>query len=79
MLEVENCENRLKSMIIMDKQDTPKKINKLLKSEILFVLKNYFDITAEDLNIDIDVNEFGKFNIKINAEARSMEVAHLLS
>ena len=66
-------------MIIADKQNTPQKINKLLKSEVLFVLKNYFDVASEDVNVDIGVDEFGKFNITISADARSMKVAHVFS
>ena len=74
-MKLECCENRLKSMMVMNKQEKPQKINRLLKSEILFLLKNYFDITADDLSFDIAVNEFGKYVIQINAECRNMIIA----
>lgn len=77
MREMVSCEDRLKSMIITDKQNTPQKINKVLKSEIVFVLNNYFDITNDDTYIDIQIDEFGKYNILINAEARGMKIAHV--
>ena len=38
------CENRLKNMLIKDKQDNPQKVTGVLKSEILYVLKNYMEI-----------------------------------
>ena len=74
MLSVVSCEDRLKAMIISDKQGTPQKINKLLKAEILFVLKNYFDITSEDLAFDIIVDSFGKYEINVVGKARGIKV-----
>lgn len=67
------CETRLKDMIVLDKQDTPQKINRLVKSEVLFVLKNYFDIVAEDMEVDIGVDDFGKYIVSISAQARNMK------
>ena len=75
--ELLSCENRLRAMIISDKQNTPQRINKVLKSEIIFVLKNYFDTTSEDVDVDIQIDEFGKYNIFINAEARGIKVARV--
>ena len=79
MKKIEKCEDRLKSMIVLDKQETPQKINRLLKSELLYLLKNYFDICAEDLILDIGLTESGKYLIKIEAESRNIKVAHLFS
>ena len=78
-MQLESCENRLKSMLITEKQGASQKINKVLKSEVLFVFKNYFDIKAEDLTLDLSINEFGKYSIKINAEARSMKFARVFN
>lgn len=79
MRDIVSCEDRLKSMIIIDKQDSPQKINKVLKSEILFVLKNYFDVSAEDVNLEININDFGRYTITITADARNMRIAHVFS
>lgn len=74
-----SCEERLKSMIVTNKQECPKNITKLLKSEIIFVLKNYFDVTADDVVMNISVNEFARFNIYIEAEARNIKIAHIFN
>ena len=77
MREIITCEDRLKSMIVLDKQETPQKINKVIKAEILYILRNYFDICAEDLSLEISVNEYGKYNLNIQGECRNMRIAHV--
>ena len=79
MRVVESCESRLKSMIVMDKQETPQKINKILKSELIYVLRNYFEICAEDLSLDISVMNTGKYEISIRAESKNIKIAHVFS
>ena len=79
MKEMVNCENRLKNMLVLDKQEAPQKIDRLLKSELLFVFKNYFDICAEDLLLDISIDANGKYLISVNAESRNIKIAHLFS
>lgn len=76
MNKLESCEDRLRSIIVLDKQETPQKINKILKAEVLYLLKNYFDICAEDLMLNISVNEYGKYTINIVGECRNMKIAH---
>lgn len=77
MKEIATCEDRLKSMIVVDKQETPQKINRLLKSEILYLLKNYFDVSAEDVSLEICVGEDGKYIISFKAESRIIKIAHV--
>jgi len=79
MKELITCEDRLRSMIVLDKQETPQKINRLLKSEILFLLKNYFDICAEDVLLDVSVDDRGKYIINFQAESRTIKVAHVFN
>lgn len=66
-------------MIITDKSETPQKINKIIKAEILYLLKNYFEITADDLDLNIDVNENGKYSIQINAVSSFLKIVHLIN
>lgn len=73
------CEERLKEMIVIDKQDSPQKMNKLIKSEIIFLLKNYFDLTADDVALNIDVDEYGRYIISMSASARNIRNVHLFN
>ena len=72
MRELVSCEDRLKSMIISDKQENPEKINRLIKSELLYLLKNYFDICSEDMLVNITIGDNGRFLLDIKVEARDM-------
>ena len=79
MEKLESCENRLKSMIVLDKQEVPQKINKLLKAEILFVFRNYFEICSEDVELNISVLNTGKYEITVRGESNNIKIAHVFS
>lgn len=65
--------NRLRQVLVTDKQDNPLRIYNVLKSDVLFALKNYMDISANDLNLDITVDEMGCFNIDIHCNVRRLK------
>lgn len=76
MRDLVNLENRLKNIIVADKKENPEKIERLLKSEIMNVLKNYFDITSEDVSLSILINDDGKYDLQINAISSFLKIAH---
>lgn len=76
MRDLANLENRLKNIIVADKKENPEKIERLLKSEIMNVLKNYFDITSEDMSLSILINDDGKYDLQINAISSFLKIAH---
>lgn len=76
MRDLVNLENRLKNIIVADKKENPEKIERLLKSEIMNVLKNYFDITSEDVTLSILINDDGKYDLQINAISSFLKIAH---
>ena len=71
-----DLKNRLKNIIVADKKENPEKIERLLKSEIMNVLKNYFDITSEDVSLSILINDDGKYDLQINAISSFLKIAH---
>lgn len=76
MRDLANLENRLKNIIVADKKENPDKIERLLKSEIMNVLKNYFEITSEDVSLSILINDDGKYDLQINAISGFLKIAH---
>ena len=76
MRDLANLENRLKNIIVADKKENPEKIERLLKSEIMNVLKNYFDITSENVSLSILINDDGKYDLQINAISSFLKIAH---
>lgn len=61
-----NYEERLKNVLISDKKENPEKIKKIIKAEILYLMRNYFTIDSEDLNVDIIVSDSNKYMVDIN-------------
>ncbi len=70
--------DRLKNVIIADKKDNPKKIEKVLKAELLNVIKNYFDVTYDDMDLSILINKDGMYDIQINAVSKTIKIASVL-
>lgn len=76
MREIVGLENRLKNMIALDKKEEPEKIIKVLKAEVVNLLKNYFEITSEDVETSILVNSDGKYDLQINAISNKIKIAN---
>ncbi|MDD4211573.1 MAG: cell division topological specificity factor MinE [Clostridia bacterium] len=66
--------DRLKKVLISDKYFNPERIKEVIKSDILYVLKNYTDVEAEDLNCDINIEDNGGYKINIDAICSRLKV-----
>lgn len=75
MKNISQAETRLKKIISADKKENPIKIERLLKSEIYYILKNYFEINSEDMSLNIKINEGGKYQLQLNAISRSIKMS----
>ncbi|MBQ4558052.1 MAG: cell division topological specificity factor MinE [Clostridia bacterium] len=73
------CENRLKKMLIKDKQDSPQKVTGVLKSEILYVLKNYMEVKDYDIDVDITISDNGYYKLIIQADCRNLKTVSYIS
>ncbi len=69
------CESRLKNVLVKNKEDNPLKIKNVLKSEILHILKNYMEVSAENLDLDIFVDNSGYYQLQVVAKARRIKPA----
>lgn len=69
---------RLNNLMNVDKKDNPDKIVKLLKSEIVYVFKNYMDINIDDVKLDIGIDNNGKYLINFTCEVGRIFVANAL-
>lgn len=65
------CENRLKNVLVMDKKINESLIS-VLKCDVLQVLKNYMDISADELDLNIDIDEYGFYNVCISARVKRL-------
>lgn len=57
---------RLRNIITLDKQENPMKMEKVIKSEMLNLLNNYFEISREDISISMLINKEGFYDVQIN-------------
>lgn len=73
------CENRLKQVLFNDKKENPQKVLNIIKSEILYVLKNYMEIKAEDMDININLDEFGTYSLEISAKINRLKMVSSIS
>lgn len=77
MTSIIKSEERLRQALIYDKSSI--NILHVLKCDVLYVLNNYMEINQDELNVDINVDEYGFFNVKINAKVRRLKNLHAIS
>ena len=73
------CENRLKQVLFNDKKENPQKIINIIKSEILYILKNYMEIKAEDVDIDIQLDENGNYKLELIGKIQRLKMISSIS
>lgn len=69
------CEDRLRNIMVVDKKENPQRIERLLKSELLYVLKNYFKVSYDGLDVSICVDENGEYNLNVFLKSKFIKVA----
>ena len=79
MKELVRCENRLKNIMLMDKQEVPQRIVRVVKAELLYVLRNYFDVSSENMSVDISLNATGQYVLSMIMESDSIKVVNTLN
>ena len=72
-MDIVKSEERLKSVLVSDKEETPNKILNVLKSDVLNVLKQYMEISGEELSVDVSINQFGQFVFCAQAISRRLK------
>lgn len=59
--------NRLKQVLLSDKIAQPEKFNELIKSEVMNVLENYFELYPATFELKLSINE-NIMDISINVK-----------
>ncbi len=76
--ELAVCTERLRNVLINDKKDNPNKIINVLKSDILYVLKNYMEINSDDLELNINVTPTGTYKITVLADVNRLKTLNCI-
>lgn len=59
---------RLKDMLSVDKKSNPIKLENIVKSEIVYLLKNYMEINSNDVDFSITLDGENKYNVVLTAK-----------
>lgn len=70
--------SRLDNVIRKDKQINPQYMKEVIKSDVFYMLNNYFEVQFEDINISIDLTENNMYELKINAVGDRMKIMQIL-
>lgn len=70
--------SRLDNVIKNDKKINPQYMKEVIKSDIFYLLNNYFEVEFNDINITIDLNENNLYSININAIGDRMKAMQVL-
>ena len=70
--------NRLDNVIKKDKQINPQYMKEVIKSDVFYVLNNYFEVQFDDIDISIDLTDNNMYALKINAVGDRMKIMQIL-
>lgn len=76
MNQVAKCEDRLKNVIVSDKRENPIRIERVLKAELYNVIRNYFEVSNDDIDLSIIIREDGRYDLQLNAKSRVIKIAN---
>ena len=70
----DSAEERLKNVLISDKQFCPDRVQKVLKSDAYNMLFNYCDLQPENLQVSLEVLKDGSYSFNIKAQANRLKI-----
>lgn len=70
--------NRLDNVIKKDKKINPAYMKDVIKSDIFYLLNNYFEVGYNDIDINIDLTDSNIYSINIKALGDRMKAMQVL-
>lgn len=70
--------SRLDNVIKKDKQINPQYMKQIIKSDVFYLLNNYFEAEFDDISISIDLTDNNMYSISINAIGDRMKAMQIL-
>ena len=66
--------DRLKNVLVQDKEQNPVKIMGILKNDITKLLSNYMEVDGDDVDVNLLVNNNGSYDLVIKSVVRRVKV-----
>ena len=60
---------RIKKVLLKDKTGAQEDVTAVPKSDAYDLLDNYFEVDPQSIRAEVNVNEFGSYEVKISARA----------
>lgn len=71
---VESDEDRLKNVLISDKQFSPERLQKVMRSDVYAMLSNYCVLSPQDFSVAVEVQKDGTYKIDICAVCNRLKI-----
>ncbi len=62
-------------MLVIDKKENPQRIERVIKAEIFHILKNFFDMRNEDLDLSLEVDSLGRYVLNMTCVSNTIKIA----
>ena len=72
-----DLKKRLGSIIQKDKKTNPQYLIDVVKSDLYYLINNYFEVDFNQISVDITLNE-DKYNISISAQGERLKTMKVL-
>ncbi|MBQ7307915.1 MAG: hypothetical protein IJW82_05230 [Clostridia bacterium] len=69
-----SLEERIKNMLISDKHFDTRDLIKVLRTDLYDLLVNYFDITPQDIMLEMKVDEFGIYDFRLQVKSERIKI-----
>ena len=70
--------SRLDNVIKKDKQINPQYMKDVIKSDVFYLLNNYFEVAFEDISVSINLTDSNMYSLNINAVGDRMKAMQIL-
>ena len=67
-------EDRLKNVLISDKQFSPEKVKKVLRSDVYALFSNYCTLSPENLSVSVDIMSDGTYKFCVVATSDRLKI-----
>ena len=72
-----DLKSRLKSIIQKDKENNPKYIVEIIKSDFYYLINNYLEVDFKDIDVEINLNQ-DRYSIEIHSTGDRLKLPKTL-
>jgi len=68
-----DLKQRLKQVITKDKENNPKYLVSVIKSDFYYLINSYFEVNFDDIEVEIDLDQ-DVYNIALNCKGDRIKI-----